>query len=69
VRNCSQNAIPKMPTAPAIGTLRCPIASDIASPMPVVSSLSAQKISPISGTLTGIVAFAHKSRLKICDGR
>src|SRR4051812_33688760 len=30
---------PATPTAPAIGTLFCPMKSDMASPMPVVSTL------------------------------
>jgi hypothetical protein len=42
--------IPKMPTAPASGTLMLPRKSDIASPMPVVRSLSTQNMTVISGT-------------------
>src|ERR1700750_1865118 len=46
----SANHSPNTPIVPAIGTLFCPRKSDIASPMPVVRILIAQKISVISGT-------------------
>src|ERR1700722_2167673 len=51
-RSCSHSANhrPKIPIAPAIGTLFWPRKSDIASPMPVVNSFSTQKIAVISGT-------------------
>src|SRR4051794_33837617 len=46
-----------MPITPAIATFVWPRKSDVVSPMPVVSSLMAQKISPISGT------FAFRTRV------
>ena len=49
-----------MPMNAAIGTLFWPRKSDIASPMPVVSSLSTQKISPISGTLVSAWATGRR---------
>src|SRR4051812_44559648 len=46
-----------MPMTPAIATFVWPRKSEVVSPMPVVSSLMAQKISPISGT------FAFRTRV------